>query len=126
MLASAEKNAASKVMRAEHPEIHARLPRCPPQCRRSGAVVNREAPPYTETMATLAVCVIALDEEDRIGDCLASVAFADEILVVDSGSTDRTVAIARERGARVVVRDWPGYVGAEELRAGAGRGATGC
>jgi len=60
--------------------------------------------------ATLAVCIITLDEEDRIGDCLASVAWADDILVVDSGSTDRTVAIARERGARVIVRDWPGYV----------------
>jgi len=62
-----------------------------------------------EPCSTLAVCVITRDEEDRIGECLASVAFADEILVVDSGSTDRTVAIARERGARVVVRDWPGY-----------------
>ena len=61
-------------------------------------------------MATLSVCVITLNEEDRIGDCLASVAFADEVLVVDSGSTDRTVAIARERGARVIVRGWPGYV----------------
>lgn len=60
--------------------------------------------------ATLAACVIACNEEDRIGDCLASVAFADEIIVVDSGSTDRTVAIAREHGARVIVREWPGYV----------------
>jgi glycosyltransferase involved in cell wall biosynthesis len=60
-------------------------------------------------MTTLAACVIACNEEDRIGDCLASLAFADELLVVDSGSTDRTAAIARERGARVIVRDWPGY-----------------
>jgi glycosyltransferase involved in cell wall biosynthesis len=60
--------------------------------------------------ATLGVSIITRDEEDRIGDCLASVAFADEVLVVDSGSTDRTVAIARELGARVIVRDWPGYV----------------
>ena len=59
--------------------------------------------------ASLAVCVITRDVEDRIGDCLAAVAFADEILVVDSGSTDHTVAIARERGARVIERDWPGY-----------------
>ncbi len=58
---------------------------------------------------TLAVCVVTLDEEDRIADCLDSVAWADEILVVDSGSADRTAAIARERGARVIVRDWPGY-----------------
>jgi len=63
-----------------------------------------------ESRATIAVCVITLNEEDRIGDCLASVAWADEILVVDSGSTDRTVAIARERGARVIAREWPGYV----------------
>ena len=60
--------------------------------------------------ATLSVCVIAGNEEDRIGDCLASVAWADEIVVVDSRSADRTAAIARERGARVIVRDWPGYV----------------
>ena len=62
------------------------------------------------TRPTLAVCIITRDEEDRIGDCLSSVAFADDILVVDSGSTDRTVAIARERGARVIVHDWPGYI----------------
>ncbi len=58
---------------------------------------------------TLAVCVIALDEEDRIGECLDSAAFADELLVVDAGSADRTAEIARARGARVVVRPWPGY-----------------
>lgn len=60
--------------------------------------------------ATLSVCIIAGNEEDRIGDCLASVAWADEIVVVDSRSADRTAEIARERGAWVIVRDWPGYV----------------
>jgi glycosyltransferase involved in cell wall biosynthesis len=59
--------------------------------------------------ANLSVCVITLNEEDRIGDCLASVAWADEIVVVDSGSSDRTVEVARERGARVIARAWPGY-----------------
>jgi len=63
----------------------------------------------TGSRASLAACVITLNEEDRIGDCLDSVAFADELLVVDSGSTDATVEIARRRGARVIVRDWPGY-----------------
>jgi glycosyltransferase involved in cell wall biosynthesis len=72
--------------------------------------------------ATLAACIIAFNEEDRIGDCLDSVAWADEILVVDSGSTDRTVAIASAKGARVIVRDWPGY--AEQKNFALGRAAA--
>ena len=55
------------------------------------------------------VTVITRDEAENIDACLASVAWADEILVVDCGSTDRTVEIARARGARVIVKDWPGY-----------------
>jgi glycosyltransferase involved in cell wall biosynthesis len=58
----------------------------------------------------LSVTVITRNEAADIGDALASVAWADEILVVDSQSTDETVAIARRHGARVVVREWPGYV----------------
>lgn len=41
--------------------------------------------------------------------CLASVSFADDIVVVDSGSTDRTVEIAREAGCRVFIEEWRGY-----------------
>ena len=41
--------------------------------------------------------------------CLASVAWADEVVVLDSGSTDRTVALCRQSGARVVETDWPGF-----------------
>ncbi|HEY6001206.1 MAG TPA: glycosyltransferase family 2 protein [bacterium] len=63
-----------------------------------------------EPRATLSVCVIAGNEEDRIAGCLASVAWADEIIVVDSVSADRTAEIARASGARVIVREWPGYV----------------
>ena len=59
---------------------------------------------------TLSVIVIAKDEEASIARTLASVAFADEIVVVDSGSRDRTVDIARQRGAKVTVtEDWPGF-----------------
>jgi glycosyltransferase involved in cell wall biosynthesis len=58
----------------------------------------------------LSGCVIAMNEEDRIGDCLASLDFCDEILVVDSHSTDRTRDVAAARGARVIERDWPGFV----------------
>jgi glycosyltransferase involved in cell wall biosynthesis len=55
------------------------------------------------------VTIITLNEATNIEACLASVAWADEILVVDSGSTDGTADLARARGARVIVNDWPGY-----------------
>ena len=57
----------------------------------------------------LSVVVVAQDEEERIGDCLASVAWADEIVVVDGGSADCTVEICREQGATVYERPWAGY-----------------
>lgn len=53
--------------------------------------------------------VIALNEESRIGAALASLAWADEIVVVDSGSTDRTVEIASGFTDRVLHNPWPGY-----------------
>ena len=62
--------------------------------------------------------VIARDEERHISDALESLRWADEIVVVDSGSTDRTVEIAREYTDRVIVTDWPGYA-AQKNRAAA-------
>jgi len=50
----------------------------------------------------ISVVVPVLNEEANLADCLASVRFADEVFVVDSGSTDRTVEIAQAHGARVV------------------------
>jgi glycosyltransferase involved in cell wall biosynthesis len=58
----------------------------------------------------LSVTVITKDEAAHVGDALRSVAWADEIIVVDSESTDGTVASARKYTDRVVVRAWPGYV----------------
>jgi len=58
----------------------------------------------------LSAAVIAFNEEDKIADCVKSVSFADETVVVDSRSTDRTREIAQSLGARVVERDWPGHV----------------
>lgn len=58
----------------------------------------------------LSLVVIAKDEADTLGACLDSVPFADEKLVLDSGSTDRTVEVALAHGARVVSTDWPGHV----------------
>jgi glycosyltransferase involved in cell wall biosynthesis len=57
----------------------------------------------------LTVTVIARNESANLGAALDAVSWADEILVVDSRSTDDTADIARCRGARVIVRDWPGY-----------------
>ena len=59
---------------------------------------------------TLSVAMVAMDEEANIGRTLTSVRWADEIVVVDSGSKDRTCEIAREYGARVIVEPWRGYV----------------
>jgi len=54
--------------------------------------------------------VICWNEEADIAECLESVKWCDEIVVVDSESTDRTVEIARRYTDRVIVRPWPGFV----------------
>jgi glycosyltransferase involved in cell wall biosynthesis len=59
---------------------------------------------------TISVAIVAMDEEVNIGRTLASVGWADEIVLVDSGSKDRTCEIAAAHGARVVVEPWRGYV----------------
>ena len=59
---------------------------------------------------TLSVAVVAMDEEANIARTLNSVRWADEIVLVDSGSKDRTREIAREHGARVIDEPWRGYV----------------
>ncbi|QDU00981.1 SPBc2 prophage-derived glycosyltransferase SunS [Gimesia chilikensis] len=58
---------------------------------------------------SLSVIVIVKNEESTIRECLASVAWADEIIVLDSGSTDQTVAICKEYTEHVYETDWPGF-----------------
>jgi N-acetylglucosaminyl-diphospho-decaprenol L-rhamnosyltransferase len=59
---------------------------------------------------TLTIAVLALNEEAQIEACLRSAAFADQLLVVDAGSTDKTVALAQSLGAEVHVHpDWQGF-----------------
>ncbi len=58
----------------------------------------------------LSVTIITKNEEDAIADCLASVSWADEIIVVDSGSTDKTIEICKAHGAKVrIANEWPGF-----------------
>ena len=57
----------------------------------------------------LSVVVITKDEEECVRACLESVAWADEVVVVDAESTDKTAQIAREFTDRVYVRPWPGF-----------------
>ncbi|MBK7592658.1 MAG: glycosyltransferase family 2 protein [Betaproteobacteria bacterium] len=57
----------------------------------------------------ISLCVITRDAAAQLDACLASAAFADEQVVVDSGSADDTVEIARRRGARVIEQRWLGY-----------------
>ena len=61
-------------------------------------------------MVVLTLAVICRDEDDRIERCLTSVPFASEHLVLDSGSTDKTLERCLAFGARVVQTDWPGFV----------------
>ena len=74
--------------------------------------------PSTAAVAPrLSVIVITKNEAARLPTCLASVAFADELIVVDASSTDNTADLARSFGARVIITtDWPGF-GLQKQRA---------
>ena len=60
-------------------------------------------------MKKLSVVIIARNEEANLPRCLNSVKWADEILIGDCGSTDRTVEIAQSYGARIVTYEWTGF-----------------
>ncbi len=73
-------------------------------------------------MVPLSAVLIAHNEEKTIGDALGSVAFCDEIVLVDSGSSDRTREIGEQAGARVIVNaPWPGFVAQRDLAVRAAR-----
>jgi len=66
-------------------------------------------------MQKLSIAIITYNEVDRIGRALESIRFADEILVVDGGSTDETVALCRAFGARVLSRPFDGFVSQKQF-----------
>ena len=69
----------------------------------------------------LSVVIIAKNAATQIGACIDSVMFADEVLVVDSGSEDETRAIAEVRGCRVVEKEWLGFGRQKQFAAGEAR-----
>jgi glycosyltransferase involved in cell wall biosynthesis len=69
----------------------------------------------------LSACIITLNEADRIAACLDSLAFCDEIVVVDSGSTDGTRELAAARGARVLEHPFAGYRAQKDFAVGEAR-----
>jgi glycosyltransferase involved in cell wall biosynthesis len=66
-------------------------------------------------MKKISVTVISKNEEKNISDCLKSVDWADEIIVVDSESTDKTVELAKQFTDKVFTRKWEGYVTQKSL-----------
>jgi len=71
----------------------------------------------------VSVAVVTLNEEERLRACLESVVWAEELVVVDAGSSDKTVAIAREFTDRVQFRAWDGYGTQKNFALGQCRGA---
>lgn len=63
----------------------------------------------------ISATIIAFNEAVNIGDACKSVSWADEITVVDSGSTDQTRQIAEQYGARVITREWPGFAAQKQF-----------
>ncbi|MCY4472438.1 MAG: glycosyltransferase family 2 protein [Kistimonas sp.] len=63
----------------------------------------------TDSTPSISVCIIAKNAMPRIKDTLESVKWADEIVVLDSGSTDDTVAVSKEYTKHVYQTDWPGF-----------------
>jgi (heptosyl)LPS beta-1,4-glucosyltransferase len=63
----------------------------------------------------ISAVIIAFNEEAKIADAIRSVEWADEVVLVDSGSTDRTIEIAVSLGARVIVNEWAGFAAQKQF-----------
>ena len=98
-----------EVRRRRAPRGHAEARRCPGAPRARPAAPGARLARRPASDLTLSLCMIVRDEEEMLPRCLAAVAPAvDEIIIVDTGSQDRTIEIARSFGARVIERAWTG------------------
>src|SRR4051812_43122374 len=77
--------------------------------RSTGLILTQSAPTDYHFRVTLSVVIITFNEEANLPRTLESVKWADEIIVVDSGSTDCTVEIAKSYGAKVWTEPWKGF-----------------
>jgi glycosyltransferase involved in cell wall biosynthesis len=80
-----------------------------PQVSEPRAAGSPEAGPPAQGCESITAYVYTYNEERNIADCVRSVEWCDEVLVVDSYSTDRTAAIARELGARLIEHPFEGF-----------------
>ena len=72
-------------------------------------------------MPAVSATIITLNEAEHVADAVASLSWADEVIVVDCGSTDDTVAIASRNGARVEFRAWTGWIDQKNFAASLAR-----
>jgi glycosyltransferase involved in cell wall biosynthesis len=86
-----------------------------------GRVVAHPATNSSKRRPGISAVVITYNEAPNIAACIDSVAFCDEVLVVDAHSSDGTVDIAAGLGAKVIERDWPGYRAQKQFAAAAAR-----
>lgn len=75
----------------------------------SNALRNENEAPQPMAREPISAFVITFNEQENIGPCLESLSFCDEVIVIDSFSTDETISIAKAHGAQIIQRPWPGY-----------------
>jgi len=93
------------------------------EVERGAARKDRRSPrPPPGRVPQLSCTLVCQNEETNIAHCLETVAWCDEIVVVDGGSTDRTVEVARRFTERVILNPWPGYRAQKQFALDAARG----
>lgn len=90
--------------------------------RKNLTMISGNAPDQRDSSPFISAFVIAYNEENSIARCIKSLKFADEVIVVDAFSTDRTATIAEENGAKVIQNSWSGFASQRNVGLKACRG----